>query len=137
MKWILEDCRHRHFARIRRLALITFAFWLPLQTVQAAPDRIFNGVDLVELRQVQRLRAMPEVYEMDSETRRYRLVDTVIQLPLDGTWITYNPTRNVFYLNKVPGENDATYFGPIQGDPFDKFKLEERMLAKFRENYAT
>jgi len=104
----------------------------------AAADRVFEGVDLSKLREVKdhHYPSMPEVYEMDPATRRHRLVDTTIQVQLDGTWVTYNPTLNKFYLNKVPGENEGSYFGPIDGDPFEMFKLEERYLSKFRENYA-
>lgn len=79
---------------------------------------------------------MPEIYELDLDTRRFRLVDTTIHLQIDGTWITYNPTLKRSYLNKVPGENEGSYFGPIDGDPFDLFKLEERYIEKFRDNYA-
>lgn len=79
---------------------------------------------------------MPEVYGLDPATRRYRLRDTVIQLPLDGASVTYNPMLNAFYLNNVPSETAAFHFGPVEGDPFEMFKLEELMDSRFRKDYA-
>jgi hypothetical protein len=104
----------------------------------AAADRVFQGVDLSKLREVKdhSYGSMPEVYEMDPAAGRYRSVDTTIQLQLDGTWVTYNPTLNKWYLNKVPGENVGSYFGPIDGDPFEVFKLEQLYIARFRKEYS-
>jgi hypothetical protein len=112
--------------------------WLALAVAQGAPERRFQGIELSTLREVKnsRYRAMPEIYELDPGTRRYRLVDTTLHLQIDGTWIIYNPTLEISYLNKVPGENEGSYFGPIDGDPFDLFKLEDRYIEKFRDNYA-
>jgi len=103
---------------------------------EAAEGRVFYGVDLSQLREVKGYRGMPEVYELDPETRRYRMIESAFHLQLDGTWIIYNPTRNVFYLNKVPGEDQASNFGPVKGDPFDMFKLEERYISKLRNDYV-
>ena len=112
--------------------------WLSVSVAEGAPEKSFQGIDLSRLREVKnsRYRSMPEIYEMDPETHRFRLVDTTLHLQIDGTWITYNPTLEKSYLNKVPGENESSYFGPIDGDPFDLFKLEERYIEKFRSNYA-
>src|ERR1044072_3987928 len=129
MKRRVKECRDRYFGSIHSLLPICL-LWLPLRVAQGAPQRTFQGIDLSTLREVKnsRYRSMPEIYELDPGTRRFRLVDTTIQLQIDGTWITYNPTFKKSYLNKVPGENEGSYFGPIDGDPFDLFKLEERYI---------
>jgi ribosomal protein L12E/L44/L45/RPP1/RPP2 len=103
-----------------------------------AAERVFQGVDYSKVREVKdhSYGAMPEVYEFDATTGRYRSVETTLQVQLDGTWVTYNPTLNMYYLNKVPGEAEGSYFGPIEGDPFEAFKLEELYTARLRKDYA-
>jgi hypothetical protein len=137
MKRKTKECGPRYLGSILCLLAICF-LWPPLPLAEGAPERRFQGIDLSTLREVKnsRYRSMPEIYELDLDTRRFRLVDTTIHLQIDGTWITYNPTLKRSYLNKVPGENEGSYFGPIDGDPFDLFKLEERYIEKFRDNYA-
>src|SRR5436190_7362056 len=103
---------------------------------EAADERVFHGVDLSQLREVKGYRGMPEVYELDPATRRYEMRDGSFHVQLDGAWIIYNPARNVFYLNKVPGENEASNFGPVNRDPFDLFKLEELYISKLRNDYV-
>ena len=106
-----------------------------LPQLQAGEARIFEGVDLSQLREVEQLRAMPEIYRMNPETRRFELRDGAFHIPLGAAWLIYNPKLKVWYLNKVPGENEASYFGPVFSDPFEVFKLEERMLTKLRKDY--
>ena len=108
---------------------------LILPQARAGEPRMFEGIDLAKVRQVQSLRAMPEIYEMDPETRRFRMRDGSFHIPLGEAWILYNPELNLSYLNKVPGENAAVYFGPIPGDAFDVFKVEEGMNASLRKEY--
>ncbi len=80
-----------------------------------AAERVFQGVDYSKVREVKdhSYGAMPEVYEFDTSVGRYRSVETTLQVQRDGTWVTYNPTQNKYYLNKVPGEAEGSYFGPI------------------------
>ena len=103
---------------------------------EAAEERVFHGVNLSDLGEVKGYRGMPEIYELDPATRHYQMRDGSFHLQLDGAWIIYNPTLNTFYLNKVPGENEASYFGPIANDPFDLFKLEELYTSKLRNEYV-
>src|SRR5262245_9069323 len=116
---------------------ITATATLPFFTLPAAEPRVFEGVKLIELNQTQQLKDMPDIYERDpANRRRFRLRESVVQLPVGEAWLTFSPDRGVSYLNKVPGENAATYFGPIAGDAFEIFKLEEKFLAKLRQDYA-
>jgi hypothetical protein len=117
------------------LALLT-AGLLGLPRLRAAEGRVFEGVDLSKLREAQKLSATPEIYVMDPGSPRYRMADSAFHLPLSGAWLVYNPNLGVSYLNKVPGENEASYFGPIKGDPFVQFRLEERMIADLTKAYA-
>ena len=104
-----------------------------LLTLRAAEPRTFEGVKLDELKETQQLKDMPEIYERDpANGRRFQLRRAVVQLPLGEAWITFNPERRVSYVNKVPGEIAASYFGPIAGDAFEIFKLEEKFIAKLR-----
>jgi len=117
------------------LALIlSMATLLP--QLQAGEGRMFEGVDLAQLRQVQKLRDTPEIYRMNPETGRYELRDGAFHILLGAAWIVYNPALKVWYLYKVPGENEASYFGPVSSDPFEVFKLEERMIANLRKDFA-
>jgi hypothetical protein len=110
---------------------------LALGTLQAADARVFEGVNLDDLKQTQQLKEMPEIYERDpANARRFRLRKAVVQLPLGTAWLSFNADLSTSYLNKVPGENTATYFGPITGDAFEIFKLEEQFIAKLRQDYA-
>ena len=117
---------------------VALAAALPLVTSWAADaPRVFEGINLDELRQTQRLGGMPQIYERDPENpSRYRLRKAVVQIPLGAAWLSFNAELDSFYLNKVPGENAAIYFGPVAGDIFEVFKLEEKFIAQLRENYA-
>src|SRR5262245_26627543 len=119
--------------RVMKAAFAGLALLLatPPIAMWAADPRVFEGVNLDELNQSQQLKEMPEIYERDpANGRRYRLQGAVVQIPLGAAWLTFNSQRNASYLNKVPGENAATYFGPIPGDAFELFKLEERFIAQ-------
>ena len=119
------------------LLITTMLVTFPFVTVRAAEARMFEGVNLDELKQVQQLKDMPEIYERDPDNgRRFRLRRSVVQLPLGEAWVTYNPERSAAYLNKVPGENAATYFGPVAGDAFEIFKIEARFITALRKDYA-
>ena len=114
---------------------LTLAALLQVVDSRAADVRTFEGVNLEEWGQTQRLRDMPEIYERPANEPRFRMLKAVVQIPLNGAWISFNAETNVFYLNKVPGENAATYFGPIGGDAFEVFKLEEKFIAALRKEY--
>jgi hypothetical protein len=116
--------------------MLALLLLLPLANSRGADARKFHGVDLFSLREVKGYPDMPEIYELDREARGFRMVESSFHVQFDGAWIILNPTLNVFYLNKVPGENETSNFGPVKGDPFDMFKLEDLYLSKFRENYA-
>lgn len=118
------------------LLVLTFAVVLVPARGPAAEARMFEGVNLAALKQTQQLRNMPEIYELDPKTRRYQLREATLQIPLGEAWLTYNAELKSFYLNKVPGENAASYFGPAAGDVFEVFKLEERFREKLRKDYA-
>jgi hypothetical protein len=119
---------------IASLAMTALLFPTP---ARAADARTFEGVNLDDLRQAQQMRDLLEIYERDpANRRRYRLQTNVVQLPLGAAWLTFNAERAVSYLNKVPGENAATFFGPIAGDAFELFHLEDRFIAQLREDYA-
>lgn len=121
-----------------RLAVALFTaglLFLP-RIAGAADARVYEGVDLARLREVQKLSETPEIYTMDPGSPRFRMADSTFHLPLGKAWIVYNPTLEVFYLNAVPGENAASYFGPIKGDPFVQFKIEERMTTELTKAYA-
>jgi hypothetical protein len=126
--------RKKAFWKTVFLGLMVVACMI-LPQARAGEARMFEGVDLSKLRQVQSLRAMAELYELDPATRRYGLRDGSFHIPLGQAWILYNPELNLSYLNKVPGENAAAYFGPVPGDAFEVFKIEERMNASFRTEY--
>src|SRR5262245_20424106 len=98
--------------KLRTVLLAMAAAW-PVASARAADPRVFEGVKLDDRKQTQQVRDMPEVYERDPASRRYRLRTNVVQLPLGTAWITFNPERATSYLNRVPGENAAIYFGPI------------------------
>ena len=118
-------------------SLLVAMLMSPLAVLQAADARMFEGVNLDELKQVQQLKDMPEIYERDPDNgRRFRLRRSVVQLPLGEAWVTYNPERSAAYLNKVPGENAATYFGPVAGDALEIFKIEARFITTLRKDYA-
>ena len=113
-----------------KVAVLTMGVLFSAVTLPAAEARVFEGVNMEELGQTQRLRDMPEIYERDpANAPRFRLRKAVVQIPLGAAWLSFNSESNVYYLNKVPGENAAVYFGPVAGDAFEKFKLEERFLA--------
>ena len=118
------------------LVVLLVAAALPPVTLRAAEARVFEGLNLDELKETQQLRSVPEIYERDPGGRRFQLRKAVVQIPLDAGWVAYNAERGVFYLFKMPGENPASYFGPVTGDAFEVFKLEERFIAKLRESYA-
>jgi hypothetical protein len=119
-------------------AALVLAMAAGLQVVHSrAPEaRTFEGVNLDELWQKQRLRDMPEIYERPANEPRFRLRKAVVQIPLGTAWLSFNAESNVFYLNNVPGENAAIYFGPVAGDAFEVFKLEEKFINALRKNYA-
>ena len=106
-----------------------------LLTLHAAEPRAFEGINLDELKETQQLKDMPEIYE-PANGRQFQLRRAVVQLPLGEAWITFNPERRVSYVNKVPGQIAASYFGPIAGDAFEIFKLEEKFIAKLRADLA-
>ena len=119
------------------LFLLGFSAALIPSRLPAAEARLFEGVNLDELKQVQQLKDMPEIYERDPDNGgRFRLRRPAVQVPLGNAWLTFNPARSASYLNRVPGENAASYFGPIPGDAFEIFKLEERFTAALRKDYA-
>ncbi|MCA1481935.1 hypothetical protein, partial [Bradyrhizobium sp. NBAIM08] len=119
------------------IVVFAMAAALPLVTLRAADARLFEGMNLEELKQTQQLKEMPEIYERDpANGRRFRLRKAVVQVPLGAAWLTFNSELNVFYLNAVPGENAAAYFGPVANDAFELFKLEEKFIAKLRQDYA-
>ncbi len=115
---------------------LAMAAALPLVTLQAAEPRMFEGINLDELGQTRRLRDMPELYERPANDPRFRLLKAVIQIPLGTAWLSFNSDSNVFYLNKLPGEDAAIYFGPIGGDAFELFQLEEKFIAALRKEYS-
>jgi hypothetical protein len=122
-----------------RAAAFTFALavTLPFLTLRAAGARVFEGVNVDELRRTQRLEELPEIYERDPENPpRFRVRKGVIDVPLGTAWLSFNAELNSFYLRKLPDENAADYFGPVAGDIFDVFKLEEKFIAQLREDYA-
>ena len=129
----MED-QHKRLS-IKLLLALIFAASMILPQMRAGEARMFEGVDLSQLREVQQLRAMPEIYELDPATRRFQFRDGGFHIPLGEAWILYNPVREVSYLNKVPGENAASCFGPVRGDAFEVFKLEERMIAGLCKDY--
>ena len=102
------------------VAPLALALALSVVPLPAAEERVFEGVNLDTLKQTQQLKEMSEIYERDPANGRYRLRRAAVQLPLGAAWLTFNPGRRAFFLNKVPGENAATYFGPIAGDPFEE-----------------
>jgi hypothetical protein len=118
------------------LVVLLVAPALPLAALRAAEARVFEGLNLDELKETQLLRSVPEIYERDPGGRRFQLRKAVVQIPLDAGWVAFNAERGVFYLFSVPGENAASYFGPVMGDAFEVFKLEERFITKLRESYA-
>ncbi len=116
---------------------LALAVVLPFVTLRAADARVFEGVKLDELKQTQQLGSMPEIYELDPENPpRFRMRNAVFHVPLGPAWLTFNAELNSFYLNKIPGENAADYFGPVAGDIFEVFKLEEKFIAELRKDYA-
>lgn len=118
------------------IVALAMAAALPLVALPAAAARTFEGINLEELGQTRRLRDMPEIYERPAGEPRFRMLKAVVQIPLNGAWISFNSDSNVFYLNKVPGEDPAIYFGPIGGDVFELFQLEEKFLATLRKDGA-
>lgn len=135
MKSHAAACSFRHAnSNWRVLAAIITLFFAARSEVRAGEARMFEGVDLSDLREVQQLRAMPELYELNPDTRRFQFLDGSFHIRLGEAWILYNPVREISYLNKVPGENPASYFGPVRGDIFEVFKLEERMIAGLRKD---
>ena len=132
----LGDKRPASIMRIQFTATALFAAAL-LFTLHAAEPRPFEGINLNELNETQQWKEMPEIYERDpANRRRFQLRRAVVQVPWGAAWITFNPERRASYVNKVPGENAASYFGPIAGDAFEVFKLEETFIAKLRADYA-
>jgi len=119
------------------IAALALAFALPAVPVRAADPHMFEGVSLEGVRQVPQTRNMPEIYQLDPNTRRYQMRKAVVQVRLGEAWIYFNTDRNLYYLNKVPGENAATYFGPIDGDAFEVFKLEKRFIDLLRGDSAS
>lgn len=103
---------------------------------QGAEPRLFEGVNLAELKQAQRLSDLPELYERAPGAARFQMRKAVVQIPLGNAWLSFNADRNVSYLHKLPGEDPATYFGPIEGDAFERFRLEERFTNALRKDYA-
>ncbi len=118
------------------IVALAMAAALPLVPLRAAEARMFEGVNLKELGQTQRLGYMPEIYERPANEPRFRLLKAVVQIPLGTAWLSFNSESNVFYLNKVPGEDPAIYFGPVAGDAFEVFKLEEKFIAALRKEYS-
>src|SRR5436309_9200780 len=87
--------REKLFSKRLALALL-FAASMALPQARAGEPRMFEGVDLSKLRQVQQLRAMPELYELDPATRRFQFRDGSFHIPLGEAWILYNPELNLF-----------------------------------------
>ncbi len=111
----------------------------PLVTLWAAEAQMFEGVNLDELRQTQRMQEVPEIYERDpANARQFRRRRAVLQVQLGAAWLYFNPERDAsyLYLNTTPGRGNATYFGPIAGDPFELFKLEDRFITALRKDHA-
>jgi hypothetical protein len=106
-------------------------------SLRAVDPRTFEGVNIEGVRQVSQTRDMPEIYQLAPNTRRYQMRKAVVQVRLGEAWIYFNADRTLYYLNKVPGENAATYFGPINGDAFEVFKLEERFIKLLRGDSAS
>lgn len=112
------------------------AFPLPAQP--AEESTVFEGVNLSGLTQTRQLGDLPELYEPDpADGRRFRLRRDTVQIPLGEAWITFSAEHNVSWLNKVPGRNPANYFGPIPGDAFEHFRLEEKFIAQLRKDSAS
>jgi hypothetical protein len=109
---------------------------LPLVALRAAEARRFEGLNLAELKETQQLGKVPEIYEREPNARRFQLRKAVVQIPVGAGWVAFNAELNVSYFFKVPGENAASYFGPIGGDAFELFKLEERFITRLRESSA-
>jgi hypothetical protein len=118
------------------IVALSMAGVLSLVALRAAEARTFEGVNLEELGQTKRLRDMPEIYERPANEPRFRMLKAVVQIPLGTAWLSFNSDSNVFYLNKVPGEDAAIYFGPVAGDAFEVFKLEEKFIAALRKEYS-
>ncbi len=122
-----------------KVAILTMVALFPFVTLRAADARVFEGVNLDELGQTQRLQEVPEIYERDpANGRQFRRRRAVLQVQLGAAWLYFNPERNASYLyvNPTPGRGNATYFGPMAGDAFETFKLEARFITKLRQDYA-
>src|ERR1043166_218191 len=129
------SCRSQSIMKTIIVAL-SMAGVLSLVALRAAEARTFEGVNLEELGQTKRLRDMPKIYERPANEPRFRMLKAVVQIPLGTAWLSFNSDSNVFYLNKVPGEDAAIYFGPVAGDAFEVFKLEEKFIAALRKEYS-
>jgi hypothetical protein len=116
---------------------VALALAVPLVPLRAVDARVVEGVKLDGLKQTQRLEELPEIYERDPDNPpRFRVRKAVIDVPLDTARLSFNAELNSFYLNKIPGGDAATYVGPVAGDIFEVFKLEEKYIAQLRKDYA-
>lgn len=100
-----------------------------------------HGVKFSEARVAKDLKDLPDLYEPDKDQpTRWAQRKEVFDMPLaDNIWLKFPASKGRFYIqyrdDRNKPETERTY-GPIEGDPFVKMQLEEKMLERLKKDYA-
>lgn len=100
-----------------------------------------NGVKFSEARVAKDLKDLPDLYEKDKdEPTRWAQRKEVLDMPLaDNIWLKFPASKGRFYIQYREDRNKPEterVYGPIEGDPFEKMQLEEKMLARLKKDYS-
>ncbi len=104
----------------------------------AAP--VIEGLDLSQVKGIAaQSKDLPDLYEPDPGNAGFwRQRADVFPVPLaEGTWLKYPVLRGRFYIEHRSDQNKPEterYYGPFEGDPFEKLKLEEKMARRLQDD---
>jgi len=110
------------------------------ESTDASP--IVMGLDLSKASSVQHAKDLPDLYKPSpDQPGTWKQRDGVYEMPLQqgpaaqSVWLKYPAALGRFYIeyrsDREKPETERTY-GPFEGDPFERFKLEDSMLARLQ-----
>ncbi len=90
--------------------------------------KTFRGIDLTKTPSTTKTKELPEIWEARPPgSSSYEIRKEVIVYPVGFEGVVYFiPTSNHYYIQSDPlGSSTMTFYGPLQGNPFEKLKLAE------------
>lgn len=106
---------------------------------EAPKGPVVLGMDLSQAPVTRDIGKLPDLWQLDPEQPgKWKSTPGVFPMPLDEhAWLQYAVAKGRWYIeyrdDRDKPETERVY-GPFEGDPFETFRLEEKMAAKMADD---